>query len=182
MKEDLSIQFSGLIDGFHDFHFEVGNTFFEQLDYSEIQKASLLVDIRLEKRINMMILNFEVSGNVEVMCDRCTDDFFLEVKLQDELIYKFGEEISIDEKIIVLSEKEIEIDISQPIYEFVAIAIPSKRMHAKGECNQEMLEKMDNYLMIESDDATKSNEASEEKSSDTEQTDPRWSELKKLKK
>ena len=51
-------------------------------------------------------------------------------------------------------------------------------MHPKGECNQEMLEAMDDYLMVESDEV----EPSEDENVDDQEIDPRWEELKKLKK
>lgn len=175
---DLVIRFSGLKDGLHEFHFEIGNTFFEQLDYSEITKATLAVDVRLEKRTSMLIMNFDIAGEVEVMCDKCTDDFFIDVNTEEELIYKFGTGDSNDEKVVVIPENEIEVDISQTVYELTILAIPSKRVHPKGECNQEMLKTMDDYLMVESDE----DETSTEEDTSDELVDPRWSELKKLKK
>ena len=112
-----SIRFSGLKEGVHQFNFEIGDTFFEQLDYSEIKKATLHVKADFEKKSTMLMLNFEISGDVEVMCDKCTDDFRLQIKGEEELIYKFGEGESNDEKVIIIPENEIEIDLIQPIYE-----------------------------------------------------------------
>jgi uncharacterized metal-binding protein YceD (DUF177 family) len=177
-KSELEIRFSGLKEGQHNFHFEVGDTFFEQLDYSEIEKADLTVDVDFEKRTNMLILNFNIHGTVGLMCDKCTDDFELEIQSEEELIYKFGEGESDDEKIIVIPENEIEIDVSQPIYELTILAIPSKRVHSEGDCNQEMLEAMDDYLMVETDDAELNNAEDVEDQS----VDPRWEGLNKLKK
>lgn len=175
---EMVIRFSGLKEGNHPFSFEIGDTFFEQLDYSEIQKADLTVDVNFEKKVNMLVLNFSIKGNVEVMCDKCTDDFFIEVENEEELIYKFGEGISDDEKIIIIPENEIELDITQPIYELTSLALPSRRVHPEGECNQEMLKAMDNYLMVESDEV----EPSEDDDVDNDEIDPRWSALKNLKK
>lgn len=182
MKRDLTIRFSGLKEGLHNFHFEIGNEFFEQLDYSDIKGADLQVDVQFEKRTTMLIVNFDIKGKVMVMCDKCTDDFMLGIGSNEELIYKFGEGISDDEKIAFIPENEIEIDLTQPIYELTAIAIPSKRVHPEGKCNQEMLEAMDGYLMVEADEATKTSETSDEEPIDDDSIDPRWAELKKLKK
>ena len=113
------------------------------------------------------------------MCDRCTDDFYLAISGSEELIYKFGEGVSDDEKIIIIPHNEIEIDISQPIYEVTCLAIPSKRVHPEGECNEEMLKAMDNYLMVESDEVV---DTKEEQQEDNDEVDPRWAALKKLKK
>lgn len=182
MKGDLTIRFSGLKEGFHDFHIGIGNEFFDQLDYSEIKKAELNVAIQFEKKPNMLILNFNLQGKVEVMCDKCTDDFYLNIESQDEFIYKFGEGESDDEKIIIIPENEIELDVSQQVYELVVTAIPSKRLHDEGQCNQEMLKAMDDYLMVEADEVNEDSEPSDENNGDDQEIDPRWSALKNLKK
>lgn len=175
-KNEYVISFSGLKDGTHVFNYKIGNSFFEQLDYSEIKKADLNVTINFEKGVTMMIAQFNIEGVVEIMCDRCTDEFTLPVKGTNELIYKFSEADEDDEKIICLHDDETEIDFTQPIYEFTTLLLPSKRLHNEGDCNQEMLEVMDDYLMVESD--------TEDIDSDDEEKeiDPRWSALQKLKK
>jgi len=178
MKEDYKIRFTSLKDGFHDFTYKVGNEFFEHIEYSEIKNAELEVNISLEKKTTMMILNFDIKGKVEVMCDRCTDDFFLDVKSSNELIYRFGDEEMDDEKVIVVFPNETEIDVSHPIYEFTILSLPNRRLHKEGECNQDMLKKMDSYLLVKDDESKTNNN-----DSDTSEayTDPRWSALNKLK-
>ena len=164
MKRDLTIRFSGLTEGKHNFHFEIGNEFFEQIDYSDIKGAELNIDVNMEKRINMLILNFDIIGPVNLMCDKCSDDFDMSVETTEEIIYKFGEGESDDEKIVIIPENEIELDISQAIYELTVIAIPSKRVHPEGKCNQDMLKAMDDYLMVESDETESGDEQSDEDS------------------
>lgn len=177
-KSEYVIRFSGLKEGIHQFVFEVGDKFFEQLDYSEIKVANLKAVVDFEKKTNMLVVNYHVKGEVELMCDKCTDDFLLSIEGEEELIYKFGDGISDDEKIIILPENEIEVDVSQPIYEVTCLAVPSKRVHPEGKCNQEMLNAMDNYLMVENHEVTPDAEATEE---ENEEIDPRWSALKNLK-
>ncbi|OIQ37084.1 MAG: hypothetical protein BM555_01450 [Crocinitomix sp. MedPE-SWsnd] len=177
-KSEYIIRFSGLKEGVYNYGFEVGNAFFEQLDYSEIEKAQLKVKAVFEKKETMLMLNIELEGEVELMCDKCTDDFNLLVSGEEELIYKFGEGESDDEKIIIISHNEIEIDISQPIYEVTCLAIPSKRVHPEGQCNEEMLNAMDNYLMVESDEV---DDSADDDSDDNDEVDPRWAALNKLK-
>ncbi len=116
-KSEYVIRFSGLKEGIHQFNFEIGKTFFEQLDYSEVQNGELKVNVDFEKKTTMLVVNFEIEGKVELMCDKCTDDFYLAIKGEEELIYKFGEGETNDEKIIMIPEHEIEIDLAHPIYE-----------------------------------------------------------------
>jgi uncharacterized metal-binding protein YceD (DUF177 family) len=175
-KSEYVIQFSGLEDGEHQFQFKIGNSFFEQLDYSSIDKANIEVIAVLDKKPNMLQLSFSVIGKVEVMCDKCTDNFNFPIEGEDEIIYQFNDEVSNDEKIISIPENEVEVDFSQPFYEFISILIPSRTIHPEGDCNQEMLKVMDNYLIVESEDVI-----SEDQEEDDDEVDPRWAALNKLK-
>lgn len=55
------------------------------------------------------------------------------------LVYKFGSEESEDENLIVLHPDSFEINVYQPIYEMIAMALSSLSTHEEGGCNQEML-------------------------------------------
>ncbi len=175
-KSEYVIKFSNLKDGEHKFHYEIDNSFFEQFDYTDIEGAKLKLEVLLVKKPNLLQLYFDVSGVLTVMCDRCTDSFDCPVEGKDDVIYKFTEEELEDEKIICVLPHEVEIDITLPVYEFVALLLPSKRVHPDGECNQEMLEAMDNYLMVESDE-----DSFDQNEDENDEIDPRWSQLKDLK-
>jgi uncharacterized metal-binding protein YceD (DUF177 family) len=178
MTEDYIIKFTSLKDGFHNFSYKIENKFFEHIEYSETKEAELVVDLSLEKKSTMMILNFEIKGKIKVMCDRCTDDFFTEIESYDELIYRFGTEELGDEKVIVIYPKEIEIDITHPIYEFISLALPIKRLHDdENDCNKDMIEDISKYLLTE--EPIESNVSNRIEENET--TDPRWSALNKLK-
>jgi uncharacterized metal-binding protein YceD (DUF177 family) len=126
--------------------------------------VNILVDF--DKKTTMLELHFEISGTVKVMCDLCTDEFDLPIEYSDRLIYKFGDE-SYDntDEIIVIGHAEHEINIAQPLYEFINLAIPPRRVHPEGECNQEMIDKLNEYRAKKDDDST----------------DPRWDALRNIK-
>ena len=71
------IQFSGLKNGDHNFNFEVTDKFFEKIEYSEIKKGKVNVDVLLNKQENMLVFNFSINGFVNVICDRCSDPFYV---------------------------------------------------------------------------------------------------------
>jgi uncharacterized metal-binding protein YceD (DUF177 family) len=147
MKEFL-ISFSGLSLGKHEYEFEIKDKFFESLEYSELKKGSVHVDMTLEKHSVMLVLNFSFKGEVTVMCDRCADDFEIPVEGENKLIIKFGPEPGEEsEDIIVIGEGEHEIDVSQFIYEYIILALPLQRVHgddAEGVslCDPEVLKKL----------------------------------------
>jgi len=173
-KSEYEIKFVSLQDGTHKFEFKIDGTFFEQFDYADIEGADLKLDVKLEKKPNMMIVDFDIEGKIKVMCDRCTDSFYYAVKGNDDVIYKFGEEQLDDEKVITVLPNEIEIDLSMPIFEFASLLLPSRRIHPEGKCNEEMLKEIDNYLIVEEKEIEMETEEEEE-------IDPRWAKLKKLK-
>ena len=177
MKNDYKIRFTSLKDGLHTFTYQIGNEFFEQFEITDIEGANITVEVELEKQPTMMIVNFKTSGTTDLMCDRCTDNVSIPIESSDELIYKFTETEFEDEKVVSVYRNEIDIDLTQPIFEFITLAIPSKRLHKKGECNQTMLKEISNYLLVEEDESL--NETTNE--NEENEIDPRWSALNKLK-
>ena len=176
--KEYQIPFTGLKDGIHEFHYQLDKSFFDLVEYSEILDADLEVNLKLEKKPNMMIVEFEMAGKVKVSCDRCTEDMMLSISGSDDVIYKFGEGFSEDEKIILIDPNDVEIDVKHPLYEFSILQLPAKKIHPEGECNQEMIDALDNYLMV--DEKEVENQVNDDDDSD-EDIDPRWNALKDLK-
>lgn len=180
-KSEYEIRFTSLQDGKHDYRYKIEDTFFEQFDYSEIEGASLDLEVQLEKKPNMILVDFHVSGSLKVMCDRCTDSFFYPVEGKEDIVYKFGEEEFDDEKVMTIYPNDIDIDLALPIFEFTSLLLPSKRIHPDGKCNQEMLKEIDNYLMVESNEIIEE-EPDNKPDEGEDEIDPRWAKLKNLKK
>lgn len=179
-KSEYRIGFTGLSDGHHSFTFQIGKSFFDPLDYSEIRDGDLQVKLDLEKKAAMMIASFDISGKVNVMCDRCTEYFDLPVSGKSNLIYKFSDENLDDENVQTIYPNETEIDVSHPLYEFISTMLPVRRLHPEGECDVEMLKSIDQYLMVEEQ---KTSISQSDQINDEEQIepDPRWAALRKLK-
>lgn len=172
-KRDYIIPFVGLKIGFHDFSFEVRDSFFEALDYSIIEKGSLSVTLRLEKKETMLIGDFFVKGHVEAICDRCSDKVDVPTKGGYRLIFKFGNENSEDEALIVLPPDSYELDISQNLYELITVSLPTRLVHKAGECNDEMIALLKKYSGAQGPSKDNGDGLKDD-------VDPRWSALKKL--
>ena len=163
----FDIPFTGLSLGTHRYQFDIDRTFFDQFEFSEIDDAKFKVKIDLEKQSNLMILHFDVKGKVDTICDTCGEDFSLKVAYKDRIIIKFGEEeIEQTEEIWVIPHHEHQINVANLMYEFAHLSIPTRKVHPKGMCNTEVLEKLSNL----------------EDHSEEEFNDPRWEGLKKIKK
>lgn len=161
------IPFSGLKVGNYSFDFEIDDTFFEHFDYSEVRKGEVHVDCLLERHPRMMVLHFEIKGRVRVPCDRCTAEFDQYIEGRQKLIVKFGADHTEEsEDILVITDKEHELDISQYLYEYIHLLLPIRKVHGNDEngnslCDPEVIR----YIT----------------ESDVHAADPRWDALKKLK-
>ena len=168
-RRQFLISFGGLKLGNHQFEFEIDNRFFEEFEYSEYKTGSLKVLVEMEKQQRMLILDFSVSGFLEVICDRCLDPFPLEINGKYTLFVKFGSNSHEEsEDVIVIPENETRFDVGHYIYEYIVLSVPIRHVHPENEdgvsgCDPAVLKKMQEIKV-------------------TEKADPRWDALKKLKK
>jgi uncharacterized protein len=160
-----SIEFRGLKEGVHVFKFEIDNTFFEGIEYSEIHSGKLAAMITMAKRSNLLDMEITLKGFVTLTCDRCLDDYEQKIQYAGKLIAKFsGTFDDTDDEIIAIPESENSVDLKHYLYESISLALPYKRVHpAKSRCNLEMIEKL-NILAPKHET----------------ETDPRWDKLKNI--
>ena len=108
------------------------------------------------------------------------------VSSTDKLLVKFGHEYAEEgDNLIVIPEEEGEINVAWFMYEFVALAIPMKHVHAPGKCNKAMTSKLSKHMRTTpDDDMAEDTFAPEEEvelmNEEETQVDPRWDELKKI--
>ncbi len=175
-KRPFVVPFIGLKAGKHNFNFELTKTFFEDQGYDEFFAADVQVDIELEKKETMLIVNFVVKGAVEIPCDRCTDGVESNLDSSYRWVYKFGTEESGDENLIVLHPDTYEIDFADALYELTIVSLPNKISHEEGDCDEDMVKMVEQYVVNHDDDDE------EELDEDEEDEDPRspWDILKDL--
>lgn len=177
-RKDYIIPFVGLSVGEHLYEYEIDGRFFDDFEFSEIHESAIILKINLLKQSTMMVLMFDIKGTVQADCDRCTETFNLPIEGEYKLIVKVGgsDTGNEDDDIITVAANEYELDLTQYIYEYIALSLPIKRVHPdnkKGEstCNKEMLEKLSIFLTEEEKD---------EKIEENPSTDPRWDDLKNI--
>ena len=166
--KEFRISFKGLSVGNHSYNWEIHKKFFEALENADIEDSNLNVELLLEKQDRMMILNFIIRGEVQVLCDRCLDVLYLPVNVDEKYYVKFGPEKKEEsENVIVIPESEYQIDISLLINEYITLSLPIRKVHAENEdgsegCNPEVMKKLAEI-------------------SETKPIDPRWEKLKNIK-
>ena len=177
------IDLKGMKNDTYSCEYVLDNHFFESIDSPEVQKGKVHVALTVKKTAGLYELSFKTEGIVQVTCDRCLDDMEQPVTSADKLIVKFGTEYAEEgDNLIVIPEVEGVINVAWFMYEFVALAIPMKHVHAPGKCNKEMSRKLGKHLRTTSDEGDFMDVEEESGADDAVDTpiDPRWNELKKI--
>lgn len=142
------IPFVGLKQGKHEFDYQIKDNFFSDKEYSLVKKGNVEVELDLTKQDVLLILEFRISGEVWVECDRCLEEFPLEIEAENRIIIKFGDEaFEESDEIVVIPRESSEINVEQFIYEFINLALPIKKVHPDDEdgnslCNPDVLKKL----------------------------------------
>ena len=170
--EQFSIPIKKIKPGIHLFDFKLDKTFFESFEDSMIKDGVFDVQLELDKRPDMFVLNFALEGTIKTTCDRCLVNIDLPVKGEEQLIVKLAEDSSEEDEIVYITDRLIKFNVAKYIYEYVSLCLPIVKVY---DC--------------ENDDPIPCNETildileSEEKEEPAEnQANPIWDELKKLNK
>ena len=163
-----------------EYEYVLDDRFFADIDAPEIHKGNLKVLLSVKKSIGAFLLEFHVEGTVTAVCDRCLDDLELPVETDNALKVKLGAEFAETDDFITIPEEEGHINVAWLIYEFVALSLPMKKVHAPGECNEKMMGVLNEHSCTSSPEADEENPEAETDSDENRDIDPRWSELKKI--
>ncbi len=167
------------------YEFVLDNVFFANIDGPEVQKGKVNVTLVVKRITDAFELVFKTEGVAFVPCDRCLDEMEVPVTTTDKLFVKFGSDYAEEnDNMVIVPEEEGCINVAWFIYEFIALAIPMKHVHAPGKCNKGMVSKLNKHLRTTSDDSGNDeiDSSIEEEVEDMEDDsiDPRWNELKKI--
>jgi uncharacterized metal-binding protein YceD (DUF177 family) len=158
-KRLYEIAFVGLKHGEHEFNYELGDKFFIEKGAEDIENMRATVKLLLEKNRDFMLLKIQTGGNAQVNCDRCGN--VLQVSLWDEfnMVIKLIEnpeemnEQEQDADVFYIARSESHLDVSDWLYEFVLLSIPTQHVcgdDEKGEslCNKDVLKKLEEMRLI----------------------------------
>ena len=167
-KDDMTVRFSGLKPGVYNYDFKLDNAFFEECENEEMKGGNVDFAVEMERKERFLMFVFRLKGEVVTWCDRCLGEMRVPVEGEERLCVRFSDtEVCDDEDVVVLPESAFEIDLSQWLYEYVAVRMPMQHVHSEGECDPATVQ----FITTE--------EELEERRQ--EETDPRWEALKDLK-
>ena len=168
--EHFKIDLKGLTDELTQLEFDLDKDYFEALDETDVDNGALHVSLSIRKASGFFELQFHTVGTVDVVCDRCLDLMEQPIETDNSLVVKLGSTVPEDDDVVMVDEDEGILDTSWLIYEFIALAIPIKHVHAPGKCNSAMMQKLN--------ELSSAARSSEEEAGTV---DPRWEKLKNLK-
>ena len=164
------IEFAGLKIGNHQFNFNADKKFFDRFNFSDFNDVSVNIDIDLIKKSTLLELTFALKGFVNVNCDLTNEPFDLQINHEAVLVVKFGQDYNDeDDEILVLPHGEHKLYVDQYIFELIVLSLPPKRIHPgveDGSLKSEILDILEDLKPKENSNLA----------------DPRWDQLKNLKK
>ena len=168
------IAHQGLKKQKHRFHYNLDDSFFKDLEYSQIQGAAITAAVDFDNTQEPYIIDIEIDGHCMSDCDKCAAIIPLKIRGDFRLYIKFtGQDSVVDADemdIIFISRDEPVIDMTQYLYEFVQLSMPIARTCEKpfetDLCDMEV----GRILRNQNSETTQENII-----------DPRWSALNKLK-
>jgi uncharacterized metal-binding protein YceD (DUF177 family) len=167
--KQFDIRFGSLALGNHQFEVEINNTFFEKYENDDIKDIDIKVNIIVDRKETMVVLNFDLRGIIVSFCDICLENLTIPIEKQEMLILKttgIARE-SDNENIVFIREKENIYNIEQLLYEYIVTSIPIRKVHQETgneTCNPDMLKRIE-----------------EAKNVSYNQEDERWEVLKNIK-
>ncbi|MEM0939687.1 MAG: DUF177 domain-containing protein [Bacteroidota bacterium] len=161
------IEIFGLKNGDHQFDFFFDNSFFVEFKNSIVSKGKGSCTVDLTKTDTMITFHFILKGVIELECDRSLEHFDYPIKVNKDLIYKYGDEDKeLSEDVYVITKSTQEINIASFLYESINLEVPMKKLHPKFQNDNENDEMIFTSLL-------------EDKKKET--VDPRWEVLKNIK-
>jgi len=147
-KVDIKIPVKDFTGFVRNFEFEIDSSFFQKFDESLISEADINLKILLEKKPELLVVNFDFIGEVGLSCDRCLDNLRYAISGKNLMPIKFSEETSEKEEIIFISKNDDYVFLDQLVYEFISLQVPAKvtcddDINEK-ECNESMTKFIEN--------------------------------------
>jgi len=169
----FGINIVGLSFATHEFDFDLESSFFKQYGSDVVSEGTLKATVALNKHETFIEATFQIKGTVQLTCDRSLEIFDFPLNIQEKLVYKFGDEDrEISEDVVMIHRDTATLDVGQPMYEFIALAIPMKKLHPRFQDEEDGGDDAEGKLVYSS---------SSESTEDDSAVDPRWEALKNLK-
>ncbi len=153
-NREFELAWQGLKPGEHQFQFDLDDRFIQELGMEpEFRHLNARVRLRLDKKSNFFLCHFDIEGSLQLPCDRCGDDFDLQLWDEFDLVIKLtdsekAEKWEDEADVVFIPRSETVIDFRHWIYDYIVLSIPLQRVHPdkpSGEsgCNPQAIALLD---------------------------------------
>lgn len=179
----MKLSIASLPFGCQQFDYHVDGKFFNEIEVSEVRSGSVDVAVNVtHTQEGIYDLDFVCSGVITIPCDRCLDDMEHCVDTSYHLTVKMGDTLddSLDNVLVIPSSWRT-LDLEPIVRDTVLLTIPMMHVHSPGECNEEMLGRLDEHRARSYNSDEDFDEPPHRESEAEDTIDPRWAALQQLK-
>jgi len=126
---EFSLPISGLLNGVHKYQFSIESDFFQHFEDSPIPGGRIDAEVILDKKVDMLVFDLDIHGDVQAACDRCLANINLPVEGDYRLIVKYGIEEKEDGEIVYISEDANSFNLAKYLFELVCLSIPISKTY-----------------------------------------------------
>ena len=160
-NSEFLIPFTGLHNEIHEYRFQVRTDFFKTFENSRIKEGDYEIDLALDKREQMMILDFSFTGKFRAACDRCLSRIDIPSEGSDQIIVKIESQTQkpVEENVIFLNPDAHHLDVAGLIHDALHLHLPIKNERDceaadNKSCDRLILDKIDQQEKVKSPDHT----------------------------
>jgi len=145
----FNIPFKNAKLGLHEYQFQVDDQFFKDYESKAIEKGNFDIKVLLDRKENMLDLEFQISGTIDGPCDRCLAELKIPMKAEERVVVKFDDFGKEDtDEVIYIGTEETNLNVADLIYEFVSLSLPiSNTIDCESNdykyCDQKVLDYFD---------------------------------------
>ncbi len=173
-EKKYAIHVGSMKYGAHEDHLTVDREFFEHFEERMVEDGEVEVHLDMFRYDTHVDVKFKLDGYVVLNCDRCLEPYQFPISSEQRIIYSFDKEMSFKGYEVMYTDPYAAfLSIVQELYDFISIAIPLRKVPEEDvhQCDPQVI----SYILSEEETGNSQEEASDE-------IDPRWEALKKLRK
>ena len=116
------------------YQWTLNDEFFSTLEATEVQHGLVEAKLTVQHTAGAFELAFSLKGVLTLPCDRCLEDMAQPIDTERRIKAKLGDVYEDDGDLLTVPYTEGALDVSWLMYEFIALEIPIRHVHADGEC------------------------------------------------
>lgn len=147
--KSYSIPFKSAVLGEHEYLFSVDKEFFAHFEVSDIENGNFDIKVVMDRKANMLDLEFYINGTFLAPCDRCLSEIGIEIEDVKRIVVKFDDLGREDtDEVMYIGTEESNLYVGDLIYEFIALSMPiSNTIDCEGNnyqyCDEDVLKKFE---------------------------------------